>query len=407
MEPHLSGNGPRRTGRLRVAVLLSGREQFSVYYGGAVARWTFEVYKHLHREIDVTVFGFPTDPNTRYALPHESSSWWKVCVAISRIRGIARFDEGIWLRALVKRLHHFDVVHVHNRPQWAAMLRRMGYRGRIIVHLHNDHLGHWTPEALNALVPKLDALVVCSTYLGQRSSSKSSALAAKTELIFNGVNTEIFYPSEHLRERKTIFFVGQFLPQKGVLQLVEAFARVLQVHGDAKLVIGGSANFGIDKETPYIRQVRERAEQIRRKSGAEIQFLGSVHHDKELPAWFQRATVFTSPSLFQEPFGLVNAEAMACSTPVVGTNRGGVPEVLGEAGVVIDPENIPEYAAALIRLLADPAECRQLGQAARERSERLFDWRVIADRWLLFLGKVKAMGGLNDESHDSDRLVLK
>ncbi|MGD0179633.1 MAG: glycosyltransferase family 4 protein, partial [Terriglobales bacterium] len=104
-----------------------------------------------------------------------------------------------------------------------------------------------------------------------------------------------------------------------------------------------------------------------------------------LPSWFQRATIFSSPSLFQEPFGLVNAEAMACATPVVGAKRGGIPEVLGSAGRLIDPENIEDFASTLSRLLASPRECEHLGTAAYERCRQMFDWRLIAARWVALL----------------------
>jgi glycosyltransferase involved in cell wall biosynthesis len=370
---------------MRVAVLLSGRAQFSVYYGGALVRWTHEVYRQLRPEIEVTVFGFPTDPSTRYPLPHETSAWYRACLAMAKVPLLRRWEDEVWLRALIARLRSFDLVHIHNRPQWAPALRRLGYRGRIIVHLQNDHLGHWSAEMLDDLAPHLDAVVVCSTYIGEQFCHKSGALAKKTKLIFNGVNRELFFPREELREPKTIFFVGSFIPNKGVLQLARAYDRVLEVHPDAKLVVGGSAQFGVNRETPYIRQVREVAESIRERTGVEIQFTGSLHHDKELPAWFQRATVFSCPSLFQEPFGLVNAEAMACATPAVGTNRGGVPEVLGAGGVTIDPENTEEFAAALSSLLADPGERLRLGRAGLERTRTVFDWRVIAENWREFL----------------------
>jgi|SRR5579859_538119 len=370
---------------MRVAVLLSGQAQFSIYRGGALVRWTYEVYRHLQPEIEVTVFGFPTDVETRYALPHETSQWYRTCLAIAKVPLLRRFEDAIWLRALIRRLRLYDLVHIHNRPQWVPILRQLGYRGHIVVHLQNDHLGEWTKEMLDALAPQLDGVVVCSTYIGEQFRLKSAALAAKTKLIWNGVNTDLFFPREELREPKTIFFVGSFIPRKGVLQLVQAYDRVLDEHRDAVLVVGGSVTFGVEKETPYIRQVREIAERIRHKRGAEIKFVGSLHHDKQLPEWFQRATIFSCPSLFQEPFGLVNAEAMACGTPVIGTNRGGVPEVLDGGGLCIDPENTAEFAAALSKLLASPSECARLGRIGIERSHRLFDWRVVAESWREFL----------------------
>jgi glycosyltransferase involved in cell wall biosynthesis len=147
-------------------------------------------------------------------------------------------------------------------------------------------------------------------------------------------------------------------------------------------VIGGATGFGVHQETPYVRQVRELAASLEKSRNAQIQFTGYLHHDKDLPSWFQRAAIFSSPSLFQEPFGLVNAEAMACATPVVASNRGGIPDVLGGAGRLVNPENTEEYAAVLSELLGKPELCASLGRAGYERCRELFDWSAIAKTWI-------------------------
>jgi len=381
--------------KLSVAVLLSGGEQFSVYYGGALARWTYEVYSRLNDQIDVSVFGFPTDPETAYPLGHESNGWWRACELLSRVPVLRRYEDYLWLRTLMPRLRGFAVAHVHNRPQWATLLRSLGYRGHIIVHLQNDHLGHWSTPMLDALAPDLDGLVVCSSYLQAQSAGKSELLAHKTEVVFNGVNTQLFFPQEELREPKTIFFVGSFIPNKGALQLVEAYAHVLRTHPDANLIIGGSTSFGKHEETAYVQEVCRLADAIQKQYGASIVFPGYIHHDSDLPRYFQRATLFTSPSIFQEPFGLVNAEAMACATPVVGSSRGGIPEVLADAGRLIDPENTEQYSEALTALLSDSEERTRLGRAALERSRKVFDWSAIAKTWALYLQKLAGAGWRN------------
>ena len=377
-----------RRQRPSVAVLLSSREKFSAYYGGALARWTYEVYSRLTKEIDVTVFGFPTRSEDVYPLSHQSSGAWRACEFVSRIPVARRYEEQLWLRALMRRLREFDLLHIHNRPQWVASLRRMGYEGAILLHLQNDHLGHWTSHMLDDLASRVDHVATCSHFLRDCFAPKSSALAAKTEVVFNGVNRELFFPREEIREPKTIFFVGRLDAEKGVLQLIQAYARVLQAHPDATLVIGGTTGFGTHQETPYVRQVRELANSLVQSCTAKIQFTGYIHHDRDLPSWFQRATISASPSLFQEPFGLVNAEAMACATPVVGANRGGIPEVLGSAGRLVDPEDIENFAATLSALLAQPADCAQLGAAAYERCRKMFDWFLIAENWAALLEDV-------------------
>ena len=369
-----------------VAVLIPDRVKFSAYYGGALARWTYEVYKRLEKDLQVTVFGFPTRKEDLYPLPY-ISNWVgaHVCEAIARAPLLRQYQHQVWLRSLLKRLRPFSLVHIHNRPAWVSWLRDYGYQGRIVLHLQNDHLGHWTAEMLDGLASAVDRVVVCSTYLREQFAPKSASIAGKASVIFNGVNTRLFNPREELREPKTIFFVGKVIPDKGVLQLVQAYREVLKADPDAKLVIAGATGFGTHEETPYVRQVRELVESIHRHHGGQIEFAGYLHHDRELPGWFQRATVFSCPSLFQEPFGLVNAEAMACATPVVATNRGGVPEVLAETGVLVDPEDTASFSASLSRLLASPDERRRIGRAGYERCRRLFDWDVIAQAWLSLL----------------------
>jgi lipopolysaccharide exporter len=374
--------------RLPVAVLLSGREKFGAYYGGALARWTYEVYRHLTSSVSVTVFGFPTADGDRYPLPHQTSQAWRLCAVMGRVPLARRYEEYVWLRALLGRLRRFAVIHIHNRPQWAAMLRRLGYTGSVIVHLQNDHVGHWSGAMLDVLASHLDAIVVCSEYLRSTFASRSAALLAKSHVVFNGANTELFYPQEHIRENKTIFFVGRFDAQKGVLPLVNSYAQVLKEHPDAKLVIGGTTGFGSHEETAYVRQVREAAGSVIREKRGDIQFAGYIHHDRDLPGWFQRATIFASPSLFQEPFGLVNVEAMACGTVVVGSNRGGIPEVLGDAGLLVDPENSHEFGGALSLLLGDVKRRSVLAAASLERARQLFDWTVIAEQWEKLLARV-------------------
>jgi spore coat protein SA len=387
--------------RLKVGVLLSGREKFSTFYGGALARWTYEVYSRLTDRLDVTVFGYPTPTEHLYNLPHRTSGVWRACDLISRIPVLRRRDEPLWLRGLIKSLRHLDVLHIHNRPQWAGELRRLGYKGSVWLHLQNNHLGHWTAPMLEALAPQLDGVAVCSEFLRDTFAGRSPGLAAKTEVILNGVNLQLFHPREEIRETKTIFFVGRFDEEKGILQLVRAYARLLDRHPDAALVIGGTTGFGVHRETDYVREVRRLADSLVRNQKARIHFPGYIHHDRDLPGWFQRATIFASPSLFQEPFGLVNAEAMACGTPVVGSNRGGIPEVLGDAGILINPEAVEEFAGALLSLLEKPDYRASLGRAAHQRCRKMFDWDVIAPRWATLLEEGK--GNMDERPADDSQ----
>jgi alpha-maltose-1-phosphate synthase len=91
------------------------------------------------------------------------------------------------------------------------------------------------------------------------------------------------------------------------------------------------------------------------------------------------ATVFACPSVY-EPLGIVNLEAMACGTAVVGSRTGGIPEVVadGETGLLVPPDDPAELARALNVLLADPDRADAMGQAGRKRAVAEFSWTTIA-----------------------------
>ena len=112
-------------------------------------------------------------------------------------------------------------------------------------------------------------------------------------------------------------------------------------------------------------------------------------------ALYSHATIFCCPSIY-EPFGIINLEAMACGTPVVGSATGGICEVVveGETGLLVDPHLSPApphdpvapakfergLADAINRLANDPELLQRMGQAGRERVERHYSWRSIAQQ---------------------------
>lgn len=98
----------------------------------------------------------------------------------------------------------------------------------------------------------------------------------------------------------------------------------------------------------------------------------------EVPLYFAGADVFALPSVWPEAFGLVLAEAMACGTPVIGSRIGGIPYVIGDAGLLLPPGDVGALADALARVLSDKEEARVLGKLGRARVEAMFQWPKTA-----------------------------
>jgi glycosyltransferase involved in cell wall biosynthesis len=143
--------------------------------------------------------------------------------------------------------------------------------------------------------------------------------------------------------------VGNFLPHKNLPRLLRAWAALPEVLGGHRLVLAGGALAGR-------AALRALADSL--GLGDCVVFPGLVA-DADLPALYGGAAALVQPSL-EEGFGLPALEAMACGTPVVASRRGALPEVVGDAGVLVDPEDERALASALARVLGSAGERRAL-----------------------------------------------
>jgi glycosyltransferase involved in cell wall biosynthesis len=179
------------------------------------------------------------------------------------------------------------------------------------------------------------------------------------------VQVEAFRREKGLPER-FVLFVGTLEPRKNLITLVEAFARLQALWGTAHLVIAGGKGW-------YYQEIFERVEEL--GLGKAVHWVGFVP-GAELPLWYNAATVFVYPSLY-EGFGMPLLEAMACGTPVIASATSSLPEVVGDAGLLVPPHDVTELADTLERLLVDADWQAELSQRGRARAST-FTWDATA-----------------------------
>ncbi|MGC8826329.1 MAG: glycosyltransferase family 4 protein [Anaerolineae bacterium] len=204
--------------------------------------------------------------------------------------------------------------------------------------------------------------------------------ARRVAVVYCGVDA-VYHPlsadavEEYRRRRglpeRFVLFVGTLEPRKNITGLIEAY-RLLAAdwpHGPAELpvlVIAGAKGWYYQD----VYQAVQRAELMER-----VVFTGYVPAD-ELPFLYNAATLFVYPSLY-EGFGLPPLEAMACGTPVVASDRSSLPEVVGDAGVLVNPTEPAAIAQALRALLLDEEARRALAEKGRRRAAA-FSWQRAA-----------------------------
>jgi glycosyltransferase involved in cell wall biosynthesis len=151
-------------------------------------------------------------------------------------------------------------------------------------------------------------------------------------------------------------------------------------HPMRALVVGSSDYDAGDKLTGYEESLRDLVHRER----LDVEFLPFATKE-QLGEFYRRAWVVGMPSVYDEAFGLVAIEAMACGTPVVASRRGALPDLVADAGVLVDLTDKVTFRAALARLADDPGERRRMGEAgvARTRGQT---W-AEADRHLLSIDR--------------------
>lgn len=300
--------------------------------------------------------------------------------------------------SMAARLEDRELVHSHT---WYANLG--GHLAKLLYgvpHVMTAHslepLRPWKAEQLGGgyalsgwaertAIKSADAVIAVSAAMRDDILSCYPVLEpARVHVVHNGIDTSLYRPDHGTDTldrvgldpaRPYVLFVGRITRQKGVPQLLRA---VRHIDPGAQLVLCAGA-----PDTPEIdREFRELFRELRAVREG-VHWIPQMLPRAEIVQLLTHAAVFVCPSVY-EPLGIVNLEAMACGTAVVGSRVGGIPEVVedGVTGLLADPGDGFEerLARALDTVLTDPATARRMGVAGRERAVREFGWDAVARR---------------------------
>lgn len=218
----------------------------------------------------------------------------------------------------------------------------------------------------------------------------------KITLIPCGFNQHEFYPLDRLLARRLLkldaeeFIVlqlGRIVPRKGIDNVIRAMGRVRRTSTPARLIIVGGESDHVNPDTdPEIARLQRIADQ---ENVTEIvTFTGRKQRDV-LKYYYAAADVFVTTPWY-EPFGITPLEAMACGTPVIGTNVGGIKHTVqdGQCGFLVPPDDPDALAIKIYEILQDESLRRTMSAKAIKRVNALFTWSKVTDLLIALYDKV-------------------
>jgi glycosyltransferase involved in cell wall biosynthesis len=282
-----------------------------------------------------------------------------------------------------------DIIHAHSSlPYFAdiAALASVIKNKPLVVTHHNDVIGYGPVTDIMAAVynntiwrlvqSKASKIVMTTKAYFEQSTLKH---LDKVEIIPNGVDSNIFYPhrtdlKSKFNAKHLILFVGNFWKQsnKGIDILLKAFSKTN--NETTKLLLVGSG-----ETIPFYKSLANSLGVLDKSI-----FLGSVS-DSMLSDIYAACDVLVLPTPSKkEGFGLVLAEAMSSAKPVIGTNIGGIPEVIDHMknGILVQPNNVDSLADAIDYILSNPNVAEEMGANGREKCLEKYNWKNIAQNVL-------------------------
>ena len=250
----------------------------------------------------------------------------------------------------------FQIIEIHNRPYLVDLIYlKLKNKNRLTLFLHNDPLemkGSKTIEDRKNLLSKLDKIYCVSEFIKKRFLIGIIDHLNKVVVLHNGViRTQKTMP----KKQKQIIYVGRIVKEKGVDLFVDAVKEIYEDFKDWNFKIIGSPKLGISKLDDFSKKIKKDFESL----GKRAKMTGFIN-SKKLNKIMSDTSVIVIPSVWNEPFGLVAAEAMSNGLAVISSNSGGLPEIIRDNGILINNINSKKIAEQLKKIISDTYFLKEL-----------------------------------------------
>ncbi len=347
-----------------------------------VKNYTYYWIAHLRRQAAAgeQIRAYPLLPNDFASgdpddLDHEASVL-PVRATIPRLAALHAVNR-FGARALDFVLRGSDIFHSSNQVHHAPG------RARLTATVH-DLTSFFMPEVHTAgnvradqifaerILKRAHGLIAVSENTRQDTIRLLGIPPERITTIYSGVPDTFFDASPTHRARPYVLYLGTIEPRKNLETFLDAWKQLKPgLRDEFELVFAGPVGWSAETTIARIR--------------AEATYLGYVP-EADLPGLVAGAAAFVYPSLY-EGFGFPVVQAMAAGTPVITSNLSCLPEIAGDAALLVDPRSVAELAGAISRLLESETLRAELTSRGRERAQR-YRWEACAEQSLQFFRKI-------------------
>ena len=374
---------------MKIAILTSGILPVPAVQGGAVETRVGHLleYNDLHKLHDITIFSVYHPAVKGHQLLKSDVNHFEYVDTSSIIARIRKRIHGLlhsgtyyhnnidyFFQQTLSRMkrHHFDCIVAANRPGYGLQLKE-GTDAKIVYLLGNDFLNNMVPHSAE-LYQAASMIVANSNFIRGRVQTCNPS-DTKCVTVYNGIDLAPFSVSPNItrislgysQEDFILAYSGRLIPEKGIMELIDAM-NIIKDRAHIKLLVMGSSFYeNGSNDNPFIAKLKEKADNI----SDRILFTGYIKHDL-IADYLRLADVAIIPSTWEEPFGLTVVEGMAAGLPIITTNRGGIPELVTKDNAIIlhtDEHFVYNLSSAILDLFEHPGKREKMSKASLERSK--------------------------------------
>ena len=336
---------------MKINILLPYKEKFDENKASSVSITVKNNLLHTKYLNDIRIFGQDVEK------PLFKDKFIGLKYSVFSFKSKNKFLAYKMLKIIEKDTDKNQLIEIHNRPYLVDQIAK-GKKFPISLFFHNDPQtmkGSKLVKDREEILEKCEAIFCVSEYIKKRFLEGVEHNSDKIHILHNGVERKLkYFP----HKKKEILFVGRLVSEKGVDLYVDVIESIANKFPDWKFYLIGSYRLGDDSNKgSFVNRVINKFKNI----SDQTEFYGFQNHDF-VQKKMEGASIIVIPSIWEEPFGLVAAEAMSNGIAIIASDIGGIPEIIKKNGILIKNINMQKLKYELEGLMSNCDKIKMLQQ---------------------------------------------